>query len=53
LDVVKRRFIYKVLLEKLKEECICYYALNVLSDHIHFVACIENNAVEETVRKLK
>ena len=53
LDVGKRKFIYKLLLWKLQEEEITYYALNVLSDHVHLIACIENNEIEEIVRKLK
>ena len=48
-----RIIIYNLISEKLLEEWIRKFTLNVLSDHIHLVLMYEENNLSEFIRKIK
>lgn len=48
-----RVLIYNLICEKLEQEWIRDFTLNVLSDHIHIVLMYEENNLPELIRKIK
>ncbi len=53
LDYEDRILIYNLISDKLKEEWIEKFTLNVLSDHVHLIFMYEENNLSEFIRKIK
>jgi len=53
LDTEDRVFIYNLIFDKLIDEWIKDFTLNVLSDHVHLVLMYEENNLSELIRKIK
>ena len=53
LDTEDRVFMYNLIFDKLNNEWIKDFTLNVLSDHVHLVLMYEENNLSELIRKIK
>ena len=52
-ELERRKFIFDSLKEKLNDEQIKYYALNVLSDHVHLVCTCDIQKISLLIQNLK
>lgn len=53
LDTEDRIFIYNLIFDKLNDEWIKDFTLNVLSDHVHLLLMYEENDLSELIRKIE
>jgi len=52
-DINDRILIYNLIFEKLKNEWVKDFTLNVLSDHVHLVMNYDDDKLTEIIRKIK